>query len=54
MKRITIAMTDELYLALLEYTADESRKEVRKLSLGKSMRSLMSSRLEQLGYGKWV
>jgi hypothetical protein len=49
-KRITIAMTDELYLALLEYSADESRKAVRKVSLGKSMRSLMSSRLDELGY----
>jgi hypothetical protein len=45
-------MTDELYLALLEYSADESRKAVEKISLGKSMRSLMSSRLEQLGYRK--
>jgi hypothetical protein len=50
-KRITIAMTDELYLALLEYSADESRKAVKKISLGMSMRSLMSSRLEELGYG---
>jgi hypothetical protein len=43
-------MTDELYLALLQYSADESRKAVRKVSLGKSMRSLMSSRLYELGY----
>jgi hypothetical protein len=50
-KRITIAMTDELYLALLEYSADESKRAVRKISLGNSMRSLMSSRLEELGYG---
>jgi len=45
-------MSDELYLKLLEYTAEESKKEVRKLSLGNSIRSLMSSRLEQLGYRK--
>jgi hypothetical protein len=49
-KRLTIAMTDELYLALLQYSADESRKAVRKVSLGKSMRILMSSRLDELGY----
>jgi hypothetical protein len=45
-------MTDELYLAILEYSVDESRRDVMKISLGKSMRSLMSSRLEQLGYRK--
>jgi len=49
-KRITIAMSDELYMELLEYTADQSREKLRKLSLGSSMRSLISSRLEQLGY----
>lgn len=43
-------MTDELYLALLTYTADESKKKARKLSLGSSIRSLISYRLEQLGY----
>jgi hypothetical protein len=47
-------MTDELYLALLEYSADESKKAVRKISLGKSMRSLMSSRLDELGYREQV
>jgi len=49
-KRLTIAMTDELYLELLKFNTDECKKEVRKLSLGNSIRGLISSRLEQLGY----
>ncbi len=49
-KRLTIAMTDELYLELLKFNADECKKEVRKLSLGSSIRGLISYRLEQLGY----
>ena len=47
-------MTEELYLALLEYCADESKKAVRKVSLGESMRGLMSFRLEELGYRELV
>jgi hypothetical protein len=47
-------MTDELYLALLEYSADESRKAVKKISLGRSMRTLMSTRLDELGYSESV
>ena len=47
-------MTDELYLALLEYSADEIKKALRKISLGRSMRSLMASRLEELGYRELV
>ena len=43
-----------LYLALLEYSADESRRAVRKISLGRSMRTLMSSRLDELGYSESV
>jgi hypothetical protein len=43
-------MTDKLYLELLKFNADESKKEVRRLSLGSSIRGLISSRLEQLGY----
>jgi len=49
-KRITIAMTDELYVRLLEFTADESKKKVRRLSLGNSIRTLISSKLDELGY----
>ena len=50
MRRITIAMNDDLYLTLLDYAADESKLNVRRLSMGKAVRVLMSSRLEQLGY----
>jgi hypothetical protein len=53
-KRITIAIPEELYATLLEFTADECKKKQRKLSLGNSIRTLMSSRLEQLGYRNQV
>jgi len=43
-------MTEELYLELLKFNADQSKKEVRKLSLGSSIRGLIASRLKQLGY----
>ncbi len=43
-------MNDDLYLRLLQYVADESKRNVRRLSLGKALRTLVSSRLDQLGY----
>jgi hypothetical protein len=50
MKRLTIAMSDELYGRLLGYAADQSKSQMRRLSLGETMRTLVSARLDQLGY----
>jgi hypothetical protein len=51
MKRLTIAMSDELYGRLLGYAADQSKSQMRRLSLGETMRTLVSIRLDELGYG---
>ena len=50
MKRLTIAMTDELYGRLLGYAADQSKSQMRRLSLGEVMRTLVAARLDELGY----
>jgi len=50
MKRLTIAMSDDLYARLLGYAADQSKSKLKRLSLGESMRDLVSARLDQLGY----
>jgi len=50
MKRITIAMSDELYTDLLEYAADQSKKNVRRLSMGEAVRDLISIQLREVGY----
>jgi hypothetical protein len=50
MKRLTIAMNDDLYARLLGYAADQSKSQLKRLSLGESVRDLVSARLDQLGY----
>ena len=50
MKRLTIGMSEELYTDLLEFAADESKKKVRRLSLGRTVRALISAQLKQSGY----
>ena len=50
MKRLTIAMSDELYARLLGYAADESKRKLKRLSLGETMRNLVSARLDELEY----
>jgi len=52
MKRLTIAMSDELYGRLLGYAADQSKSQMKRLSLGETMRTLVSARLDQLGYDR--
>ena len=52
MKRITIAMSDDLYADLLEYAADQSKKNVRRLSMGEAVRDLISVELRAIGYDK--
>lgn len=50
MKRLTIAMSDGLYRRLLGYAADESKRHMRRLSLGETVRILITARLDELGY----
>jgi hypothetical protein len=50
MKRLTIAMSDELYGRLLGYAADQSKSQLKRFSLGETLRTLVSARLDELGY----
>jgi len=50
MKRLTISMDDDLYRSLLEYAADQSKRNIRRLSLGEAVRTLISIQLEGYGY----
>jgi hypothetical protein len=50
MKRLTVAMDDELYGRLLGYAADQSKRQMKRLSLGETVRNLVSSGLDELGY----
>ena len=51
MKRLTIAMSDYLYVRLLGFAADQSKSQMKRLSLGETVRTLVTARLDQLGYG---
>jgi hypothetical protein len=50
MKRLTIAMSEGLYGRLLGYAADQSKSKMKRLSLGETMRTLVSTRLDEIGY----
>ena len=50
MKRLTIAMSEDLYGRLLGYAADQSKSKMKRLSLGETMRTLVSTRLDEIGY----
>jgi hypothetical protein len=50
MKRLTIAMSEDLYGRLLGYAADQSKSKMKRLSLGETMRTLVSARLDEIGY----
>ena len=50
MKRLTIAMSEDLYGRLLGYAADQSKRKMKRLSLGETMRTLVSTRLDEIGY----
>ncbi|HUK74559.1 MAG TPA: hypothetical protein VLU99_02115 [Nitrososphaerales archaeon] len=51
MKRLTIAMSDDLYARLLGFAADQSKSQLKRISLGESVRDLVTARLDELGYG---
>jgi predicted transcriptional regulator len=48
MKRVTIALDDEMYIALLEYAAERSKREMRRFSMGKAIRDLVASQLSTM------
>ena len=50
MRRLTIAMSDALFARLLGYSADQSKSKLRRISLGESVRTLVTSRLDDIGY----
>jgi len=50
MKRLTIAMSDDLYARLLGFAADQSKSKLKRISLGESVRDLLTERLDELGY----
>ena len=45
MKRVTIALDEKMYLSLIEYAAEKSKKEMRRFSLGEAIRDLIASQL---------
>jgi len=53
MKRLTIAMSDDLYARLLGFAADQSKSQLKRISLGESVRDLVSARLDELGYSEF-
>ena len=50
MRRLTVALDDDLFGELLNYAADRSKQKVRRLSLGEAVRVLLAARLVQVGY----
>jgi len=50
MKRLTIAMGYDLYAHLLGYAADQSKSKLKRFSLGETVRSLITAKLDELGY----
>ncbi len=52
MKRVTIAMDDDLYRDLLNYAADQSKMNVRRLSIGEAVRTLVTDQLDAVGYAR--
>ena len=47
---MTVAMSDELYADLLIYAADQSKRTLKKLSVGEAMRTLLAAELRSRGY----
>lgn len=50
MKRLTIAMGDDLYASLVEFAAEESKRQVRRMSLGEAARTLILEQLNHKGH----
>jgi hypothetical protein len=43
-------MGGDLYARLLGYAADQSKSKLKRFSLGETVRSLVTSKLDELGY----
>jgi len=54
MRRLTVALDDDLFGDLLNYAADRSKQNVRRVSLGEAVRVLLAVRLAQVGYRQEV
>ena len=50
MKRVTIALDEELYVSLVDYAANKSKREMRRFSIGEAIRELLALQLASLGY----
>jgi|GEM_PF-5214852 len=50
MKRVTIALDEELYVSLVDYAANKSEREMRRFSVGEAIRDLLALQLASLGY----
>jgi predicted CopG family antitoxin len=50
MKRITISIDDDIYASLIDYAADSCKEELSRLSVSRSIRKLLATRLEELDY----
>ena len=50
MKRITISIDEKLYVSLIDYSTDRSKKSMSRLSISKSITELLSTELASLGY----
>ena len=49
MKRVTLALDDEMYISLLEYANERSKREMRRFSIGRAIRDLVASQLATMG-----
>lgn len=47
MKRITITLDEEMYMALLEYSLERSKEKLRNYSMSEAIRDLLSRQLPQ-------
>jgi hypothetical protein len=50
MKRVTVVLDDELYLRLLEYCGNRSKRELRRFSIGEAVRELLGTGLKYIEY----
>ena len=45
MKRVTIALDERMYVELLEYSGEKSRRKVRRYSISEAIRELVAEQL---------
>ncbi len=47
MKKITVALEDQVYIALIDYVAEKSKRDKSRLSVSDSARELISKALKE-------